>query len=69
MMRAEAASWTPGRRTTSWRGAVSTVIDKGTYLSGTRISRCNHRHRSEAAAVRCARTWLLAQPTETDDER
>jgi len=41
-----------------WRGVLDTVEQKtgalGPYTSGERIWRCDHEHRTESAALRCA---------------
>lgn len=60
-MQAGAVQWP---REATWRGVVDDVEPKsgvlGAYQSGTRRSRCQHHHRTEATAMACAERQLSA---------
>lgn len=57
-LRGDASSWTPGKEPSAWRGTIATVVDRGTHISGDRVWRCFHKHRTEDAALRCAKREL-----------
>lgn len=61
-LRAAAVLWPRAQAGGPWRGVIDTVEQKvgylGPYTSARRVARCEHKHRTEQAAMQCSERKL-----------